>query len=145
MRPYTQDPVHTLASNVVSGNERTNSWSRRLCISCRVPKPPGNQESIHGRLVVEAVIRQDGQTGLRLHGTCGVGDQKGIELGIEPARNGKDAVGRREIDDLGVLEDVDAESESGECVVRDMALVRYASWPAVTNGKSMSVCAARLK
>ena len=73
----------------------------------------GNEEGVHRRAVGKGVVGNDGESGLRLHRAHGVGDQEGIELGIEAARHGEDAMGRREIDDLGVLEHVDAEAEPG--------------------------------
>ena len=93
-----------------------------------------DQERIHGRFVLEAVVRQDRQAGLRLHGSCGVRDQKGIEFGIEAACDGEDAVGRRKIDDLGVLEDIDAESESGNAWARH-GLLRRAGPPSPTESR----------
>jgi hypothetical protein len=41
MTAYTHEPVHTLVSSVVDGWARMNSCRRRLCISWRVPNPPG--------------------------------------------------------------------------------------------------------
>lgn len=41
-----------------------------------------------------------------------VGNEERIEFGIESPRDGDDAVRRGEVDDLGVLEDGDAETES---------------------------------
>jgi hypothetical protein len=49
-----------------------------------------NQERIHGRAIVKAVIRQDGQASLCLHRPRGVRDQKDVEFGIESTRNGED-------------------------------------------------------
>src|SRR5205814_8980583 len=57
--------------------------------------------------------RQHGEARLGLHGTERVGDQEGVELRIESPRHGKDPVRSGEIDDLGVLEDVDTESKTG--------------------------------
>ena len=104
----------------------------------------GDDQRVDGWRVLEAVIRQDGEAGLRLDGSCRVRDQAGIEFGIEPASDGEHAVRRREIDDLGVLEDVDAEAESSN--VRHGSTVRSSRSglglrarraPAVTNGKSI--------
>ena len=73
----------------------------------------GDEEGIHGRAVGEAVVGQDREAGLGLHRPQGVGDQEGVELGVEAARHREHPVGGGEVDDLGVLEDVDAETEAG--------------------------------
>jgi len=72
----------------------------------------GNQEGIHRRLVGEAVIGNDGKAGLRLHRPHRFGDQEGIKLGVQPPRHRKHPGRRRVIDDLGILEDIDAQPES---------------------------------
>jgi hypothetical protein len=77
------------------------------------PEASRNQEGVHGGSVLERVVWQDREARLGLHGTEGVGDQEGVELRIESSGHGKDSVGRGEIDDLGVLENVDAEAKSG--------------------------------
>jgi hypothetical protein len=64
-----------------------------------------DQEGIHIRPVEKAIIVQHGEPRSRLHRAHGVGDEKGVELG-------EDAVRRGIVDDLCVLEDVDARGGS---------------------------------
>ena len=77
------------------------------------PEAARDQEGVHRRLVAEAVVGQDGEPGLGLDGTGGVGDQERVELGVEAAGHREHAVGGGEVDDLGVLEHVDAQPEAG--------------------------------
>ena len=76
-----------------------------------------DEEGVHGRLVGEGVVGQDGEPGLGLHRPVGVGDEKGVELGVEAAGDREHAVGSGEVDDLGVLEHVDPEPEPGNALV----------------------------
>ena len=103
-------------------------------------EPARNQECVHGGAIVEGVVRQHGEAGLRLHWTCRIRNEERVQLGIEPPCDREDAVRRGEIDNLGVFENVDAEPESVRFVVPSWCGVsHYASWPAVTSGKSISV------
>ena len=79
-------------------------------------EPARDQEGVHGGVVGEAVVRQHREAGLRLDRSGRVGDQEGVELGVEAPRHGEHAVGRGEVDDLGVLEDVDPEPEPGDAL-----------------------------
>ena len=78
----------------------------------------GSSKSMIFGFMQSVIRRDDGQTRPAPARVVPVGDQKGIEFGIEAARNGKNAVGHRENHDLGVLEDIDAESESGNAWAR---------------------------
>ena len=72
-----------------------------------------DQERVHVGRVGKAVVRQHREAGLRLHRPQRLGDRERIELGIEPPRHREHAVRRGEIDDLGVLADIDASRKPG--------------------------------
>ena len=75
-------------------------------------EPARDQERVHRRPVVEAVVREHREPGLGLDRAHRVGDQERVELGVIAARHRPDAVGRGEIDDLRVLEHVDPQPET---------------------------------
>ena len=75
-------------------------------------EPARNEERVHRRPVLEAVVREHREASLRLDGTHRVRDQERFQLRIEAARHREHAVGRREVDDLHVLENVDAKPEA---------------------------------
>lgn len=75
----------------------------------------GDEEGVEVGTVVERVVRQDGEADLRLDRAGGVADQERVELGVEAAGDGEDAVRRGEVDRLGVLEDVDAKPNTRLC------------------------------
>jgi hypothetical protein len=77
------------------------------------PESAGNQERVHGRLVREAVVGENGKAGLSLDWPQGVGDQEGLELRIEAARHGENPMWSGEIHDLDILENVDPEAKAG--------------------------------
>ena len=76
-------------------------------------EPAGDQERVHRRPVPEAVVREHREPGLGVDGPERVGDQERLEFGVESPRHREHPVGRREVDDLRVLEDVDPEPEAG--------------------------------
>lgn len=77
------------------------------------------------RLVDEGVVGEEGEPGLGLHRPHRVCNEEDVQLRIETAGDREDAIGRREIDDLGVLEDVDAEPKACSCM-RGASLERIA-------------------
>ena len=44
-------------------------------------KTAGDEEGIHRRAIRKAVVRHDGEAGLRLHGAHGIGNEESVELG----------------------------------------------------------------
>src|SRR5665213_599883 len=76
------------------------------------PEAARDQERIHCGTVRERVVRHNREAGLRLHRAHRICDQKGVKLGVKAARYREHAIGCREVDNLGVLEDVDPKSEA---------------------------------
>jgi hypothetical protein len=72
-----------------------------------------DQERIHRGAVLEAVIGQYGEARLGLDRPQRIGDQKRVDFRIKTARDREHPMRAGEVHDLGVLEDVDAKSESG--------------------------------
>ena len=84
------------------------------------PEPAGDEEGVHRWLVTEAVIGKDGEARLGLNGPTGIRDEKGVELRVETPSHREDAVWSGEIDDLGVLEHVNPETETSRASGHDL-------------------------
>lgn len=71
-----------------------------------------DQECVNVGFIAKCVIRNDGKTRLGLNGPHRVCNHKCVEFGVEPASDRKDAVRGGEVDDLGILENVNAKSKT---------------------------------
>src|SRR5512138_2322859 len=109
------------------------------------PEASRDQKRVHGRSVLEGVVRQNRETSLGLDGPKGVCDQERVELRIEPPGHGKHAVRCGEVHDLRVFEDIDSESKPGYSrvfrhgVLRlDLSLPKSMMPPAASGSKLLS-------
>jgi hypothetical protein len=80
-----------------------------------LPRPvsTGNKKRVHRRQIGEAVVGENGEPRLRLDQAHGVGDQEGVEFGVEPPCDREHAVRSGKVDDLDILENIDTKPEGG--------------------------------
>jgi hypothetical protein len=104
--------VQTLVKSVVSGRDADELMQTPVMRLLARTETTGYQEGIHIRLIQEAIVRDNREAGLRLHGSHRISYEKGVKFGIEPSGHGEHAVRGRVVDNLGILENVNAEAEA---------------------------------